>query len=73
MLNSVYKEKKEKKKKKNSQENTCVEVSFYGLKQATLLKKLLRGRCFPVHFAKFLIAAFSTEHLSETVSVRSAF
>ena len=57
----------------NSQENTCVEVSFYGLKHAILLNKLLQDRCFPVHFAKFLIAAFSTEHLSETVSVRSAF
>ena len=34
-----------------------------GLTPATLLKKRLWHRCFPVNFAKFLIAPFLTEHL----------
>ena len=37
----------------NSQENTCGRVSFLGLRPATLLKKRLWHRCFPVNFAKF--------------------
>ena len=44
----------------NSQENTCVSVSFLmkkGLRPATLLKRL-RHRYFPVNFAKFLITPF---------------
>ena len=34
-----------------------------GLRPATLLKKRLRNRCFPVNFAKFLIIPFLTKHL----------
>ena len=33
------------------------------LRQATLLKKRLWHRCFPVSFVKFLRAPFLTEHL----------
>ena len=33
------------------------------LRPATLLKKRLWQRCFPVNFAKFLGTAFLTEHL----------
>ena len=35
----------------NSQENTCARVSF--LRHATLLKKTLWHRCFPVSFERF--------------------
>ena len=42
----------------NSQENTCARVS-----PATLLKKRLWHRCFPVNFVKFIRASFFTEHL----------
>ena len=41
----------------NSQENTCARV------QATLLKKKLWHRCFPVNFLEFLRTTFLTEHL----------
>ena len=34
-----------------------------GLRPATLLKKRLKHRCFPVNFAKFLTTPFPTEHL----------
>ena len=48
---------------RNSQENTCARVSFFnkvaGLRPATLLKKRLWHRCFPVNFAKFLRNLFS--------------
>ena len=49
----------------NSQENTCARVSFSIKLQgpATLLKKRLWHRCFPVNFAKFLRTLFLTEHL----------
>ena len=50
----------------NSQENTCARVSFLIKLQAwpaTLLKKRLWHRCFPVNFAKFLRTPFFTEHL----------
>ena len=49
----------------NSQENTCARVSFLIKLQrpATLLKKRLWHRCFPVNFAKFLRIPFLTEHL----------
>ena len=40
----------------NSQENTCARVSF--LRSATLLKKRLWHRLFPVNFAKFLRTPF---------------
>ena len=46
----------------NSQENTCARVSFLIKLQAppaTLLKKRLWHRCFPVNFAKFLRTPFS--------------
>ena len=49
----------------NSQENTCARVFFKkiaGLRPATLLKKRLWHRCFPVNFAKFLRTPFLTEH-----------
>ena len=46
----------------NSQENTCARVSS-GLRPATLLKKRLWHKCFPVNFAKVLRTAFSIEHL----------
>ena len=36
---------------------------------ATLLKKGLWHRCFPVDFAKFLRTPFFTEHLQTTASV----
>ena len=39
-----------------------------GLRPATLFKKLLWHRCFPVNFAKFLRTPF-TEHLPTTASV----
>ena len=34
-----------------------------GLRSATLLKKRLWHRCFPVNFVKFLRTPFLTEHL----------
>ena len=34
-----------------------------GLRPATLVKKRLRHRCFPVNFAIFLRTPFLTEHL----------
>ena len=47
----------------NSQENTCFRVSFsIKLQAATLLKKRLWHRYFPVNFAKFLRTLFFTEH-----------
>ena len=49
----------------NSQENTSVRVSFlisYKLSPATLLKKRLCHRCFPVNFSKFLKTAFFIEY-----------
>ena len=46
----------------NSQENTCARVSFIikfaGLRSATLLKRRLQHRYFPVYFAKFLRTPF---------------
>ena len=50
----------------NSQENTCARASFLiklKARPATLLKKRLWGRCFPVNFVKFLRTPFCTEHL----------
>ena len=48
----------------NSQENTCARVSFLiKLQAATLLKKRLWHRCFPVNFVKFLRTPFFIEHL----------
>ena len=46
----------------NSQEKTCARVC-QSLRPVTLLKKRLRHRCFPLHFAKFLRTSFLTEHL----------
>ena len=43
----------------NSQENTCAR----GLSPATLLKKTLWHRFFPVNFVKFLRTPFYREHL----------
>ena len=39
-----------------------------GLRPATLLKKRLWHRCFPVNFSKFLGIALTTEHLWATAS-----
>ena len=41
-----------------SQENTCARVSFLQAAPATLLKKRLWLRSFPVNFAKFLRTPF---------------
>ena len=46
--------------KQNSQENTCVRVSFLIKLQASALK--FWHRCFPVNFAKFLRTPFLKEH-----------
>ena len=49
----------------NSQENTCVRVSFLiklQARPATVLKRRLWHRLFPVNFAKFLRTPFFTEH-----------
>ena len=52
----------------NSQENTYGRVSFsiksqvLGLRPATILKKRLWCRCFPVSFAKFRRTPFFIEH-----------
>ena len=47
----------------NSEENACARVSFLIKLQATLLKKKLWHRCFPVNFAKYLRTPILTEHL----------
>ena len=41
------------------------------LQPATLLKKSLWHKCFPVNFAKFLRATFFAEHLQMTASVNN--
>ena len=50
----------------NFQENICARVSFLiklrGLRAATLLKKKLWHKCFPMNFAKYLRTPFFTEH-----------
>ena len=55
----------------NSQENTCTRVSF----SATLLKKRLWHRCFPVNFTKFLRTPFfnRTPLVTASVKVESIF
>ena len=45
----------------NSQGNTCARVS--GLRPATLFKKRLWHRCFPMNFAKFLRTPFFIERV----------
>ena len=51
----------------NSQESTWARVSFLkkitSLRPATLSKKRLWHRCFPVNFVKFLRIPFYIEHL----------
>ena len=50
----------------NSQENPCAKVSFsikLQARPATLLKKRLWHRCFPVNFAKFQRTSCLIEHL----------
>ena len=48
----------------DSQENTCVRVSFLIKKRpAHLLKKRPWHRCFPVNFVKLLKTPFLTEHI----------
>ena len=57
----------------NSQENTCARVSVLnkvtGLWPATLLKKILWHRCFPVNFCQMFKNTFFTEHLWASASV----
>ena len=63
----------------NSQENTSAKDSFLTklqalcLRRATLLKKRLWHRCFPVNFAKFLRTTFLTEHIRATASILGQF
>ena len=45
---------------------------FSPVRPATLLKKSLWHRCFPVNFAKFLRTPFFTEHLGVVASERVA-
>ena len=52
---------------KNSQENTCVRVSFFNKVAG------LRHRCFPANFAKFLRIAFLTEHLRGMLQVNNKY
>ena len=54
------------KHSQNSQENTCVGVSFNkiaGLQACNSIKKKLQHRCFAVKIEKFLRTDFSMEHL----------
>ena len=60
------------KTSQNSLENTCPRVSFFNkvayLRPATLLKKSLWDRCFPVHFAKFLrTPTFTETHTDQSI------
>ena len=51
---------------KSAGKHLCQSLFFNkvaGLRPATLLKKRLWHRCFPVNFAKFLRTPFLTEHL----------
>ena len=50
----------------------CLFNKVVGLRPATLLRKSLRHRCFPVNFTKFLRTTFS-EHLWATASGRRSF
>ena len=52
----------------NSHGNTCTRVSHLKPQLATLLKKRLWDRRFPVSFAKFSRTPFFIEHLWVTVS-----
>ena len=59
----------------NSQENTCVRVSFLiklQARPATVLKRRLWHRLFPVNFAKFLRTPFFTEHHWATTSAEAS-
>ena len=47
----------------NSRESTCARVSFLIKLHATLFKKRLSRKCFPVNFAKFLRAPLFIQHL----------
>ena len=40
-----------------------------GLRPATLFKKRLWHKCFPVNFARFLRSTFFTEHLQTTAFI----
>ena len=51
---------------KFTEKHLCQSLFFHkvaGLRPATLLKKRLWHRCFPVNFVKFLRKTFSKEHL----------
>ena len=56
---------------KNSQKSNCASLFFNkvaDLRPATLLKKRLWHRCFPVNFVKFLRTPFFIEHLWRLLS-----
>ena len=51
---------------KFTEKHLCQSLFFNivaGLRPATILKKRLWHRCFPVNFVKFLRTSFFTEHL----------
>ena len=56
----------------NSQGPASLFNKFEGLRLATLLKKRLWQKSFPVNFAKFLRTTFFTEHLRVTASDSSS-
>ena len=49
--------------KNNQNLRLTIRKIIWGLRPATLLKKRLWHRCFPVNFVKFLRTHFFTEHL----------
>ena len=57
----------------NSQENTFARVPFLivaGLRPATLFKKRIWQRCFPVNFAKILRTPFSPGDCFYLISIK---
>ena len=60
----------------DSQENTCARVSFLiklQARPATLLKKRLWRRCFPVNFAKFLRTLFYRTPLVVVINLKRPY
>ena len=59
------------KSSQNSQEHTCVEISFFIKLRAVffLIKKGTPAQAFPCEFSKILKNNFFTEHLRTTASV----
>ena len=48
------------------QESTCARVTCSKVTCATLVKKRLRNRCFPVKFFELVTNTFSAEHVRVT-------